>query len=298
MTEYALGCDISHWQQTVDFEKMYGAGARFVFLKASQAVWTDKRFVENYEKARKTKLLVGMYHYLDWTKSGVEQAQYFAALVNSYPPDLPPVLDYECRKNAPDPSQALHQALKFLQEVKRLTNRDPMLYTSRGYWNEFGSSDKYWTSIPLWFALYPTVSIDLDQIKLPAPWQKLEFWQFTDRGDGSMYGVQSKQIDLNYFNGSEEDLLAKYAAQTPPQQPPQPPPQAPDTVIRLVALQNVNIREMPTVTSLKVGMLKAGEQIVVNNIFVESASRIWVRHSAGWSALVYDGNILIKEVKP
>src|SRR3990172_126632 len=40
---------------------------------------------------------------------------------------------------------------------------------------------------------------------VPRPWSTTDhggwtFWQFTDHGDGYKYGVESKEIDLNYFN--------------------------------------------------------------------------------------------------
>ena len=56
---------------------------------------------------------------------------------------------------------------------------------------------------------------------VPKPWAKTEWllWQFTDNGDGKIYGVESKNIDLNYFNG---DIAAFRPIGT--QDTPLPPP--------------------------------------------------------------------------
>jgi len=57
------------------------------------------------------------------------------------------------------------------------------------------------------------------------------FWQYTDRGDGIAWGCQSKQIDLDYWNGTLTELY-DYAGQlTPP-----PPPATIET--RLANLEN------------------------------------------------------------
>jgi len=293
MTGYALGCDVSHWQGDIDFAKMYAAGARFVFLKASQATWTDRRFIQNYNAARQTLLLVGMYHFLDWTKPAVEQALYFADLVRAYPPDLPPVLDYECRTSAPAREKAVAEAKAFVMEVERYTSTRVMLYTSRGYWNEYGSDDRFWVDVPLWFAYYTNLPIMITDLIPPRPFRSIEFWQFTERGDGALYGVQSKQIDLNYFNGTAQDLLNRYGKPAERPNPPQPV-----IAVRLqVAAPVLNIRQAPTATAARIGQLVQGAIITVEAIHVESPSRVWVKHSAGWSALVYDGQVLLGTIR-
>lgn len=47
---------------------------------------------------------------------------------------------------------------------------------------------------------------------IPPIWQDWTYWQFTDDGDGTLFGVESREIDLNYFNGSEAEFLARYPA--------------------------------------------------------------------------------------
>jgi lysozyme len=289
---YALGCDVSHWQGEVNFAKMYDAGARFVFLKASQANWTDGRFAANYAMARKTPLLVGVYHYLDWTAPAVEQARYFAKIVADYPPDLPPVVDYEERKSAPERSKAIAQATAFMAEFENLTGRAMMIYTSPGYWKEFGLGESpFFASRPLWIAHY-----GVNNPTVPRPWSTWEFWQYTDRGDGRRYGVSSRQIDLNYFNGTEQELFARYgkheAQQSVGVQQPHPA-----TMVRLrVTVPVLNVRQAPSSSSARVGQLAQGTIVNIEDIHVEGPARVWARHAGGWSAVVYDGNILMREV--
>ncbi|WP_054522187.1 GH25 family lysozyme [Thermanaerothrix daxensis] len=284
----ALGCDVSHWQGEIDFARMKEAGANFVFLKASQAEWTDRRFVVNYQAAKQAGLLVGMYHYLDWTTPADKQARYFAKLIQDYPPDIEPVLDYEERRKAPLQRIAIVAAREFVDIVEENTGRVCMVYTSPGYWHEYGSDAASWAECPLWIAHY-RVSKPI----VPAPWKDWLFWQYTDRGDGKQYGVSSAQIDLNWYNGTVDELLARYGRPSPEEQNGEPARRAP---VMLRAVSRVNIRSGPSTSHAPLGILSSGERIEVIGIKVESAQRVWIRHERGWSAMVYDGLILMQEV--
>ena len=67
-----LGIDISKWDGTWDAIKAKQAGATYVFIKASQATSTDPQFLDNWQKAKDAGLLRGAYHYLDYTKPGID----------------------------------------------------------------------------------------------------------------------------------------------------------------------------------------------------------------------------------
>jgi hypothetical protein len=60
-----------------------------------------------------------------------------------------------------------------------------------------------------------------------------KFWQYTNQGVGKNYGVDSAAIDLDFFNGTQVDLL-KYANQSPA--PPTPEPMTIES--RLTNLEN------------------------------------------------------------
>ena len=279
-----LGCDVSHWQGDIKFEKMREAGAQFVILKASQANWTDRRFVENYRAARQAGLLVGMYHYLDWSMPAAQQARYFAKLVTDYPPDIEPVVDFEERKNAPNRLAAVSALNIFVQTIEDLTGRVSMIYTSPGYWREYGDSGESWKKYPLWIAHY-----NVEKPIVPRPWSNWLFWQYTDRGDGKRYGVSSAQIDLNWFNGTIDELRERYKSNDEVA--------AQSNSVRLqVVVPVLNIRQGPAVSFARIGDLRQGSQVIVEAIKVEDARRIWVKHSAGWSAIVYDGNVFMREL--
>ena len=69
-----LGLDISKWDGAWDARKSKSAGAQFVYIKASQAVFADPLFAGNWQKAKEAGILRGAYHFLDYTRPAVDQA--------------------------------------------------------------------------------------------------------------------------------------------------------------------------------------------------------------------------------
>ena len=207
-----LGIDISKWDGNWDATKAKQAGASFVFIKASQATDTDPQFLINWQKAKDAGLFRGAYHYLDYTKPGAEQADYFVDLLKNDPGELPPVIDYELRRTDNDPSAALG----FLRDcLDRVTERSelfensnfkrPMIYTGPGFWVEYGDQTKrdYWIQFPLWNAHWTTSTTP----KVPPPWTMWNFWQFTSKGPGEAFGSECLSMDMNRFNGTLNELM-------------------------------------------------------------------------------------------
>jgi len=204
----AFGLDISVWQddnatpQHVNFDKAVINGVDFVFIKASQRV-ADPDFIWNWKAAKNAGLLRGAYHYLDWRVSELEQAKLFVSLLAGDPGELPPVCDFEMREFAPSVDVMRGKLWNFLTYVERETKKIPAIYTGYYYWSEFGSTDNGWARYPLWLAWY---RIAENKLKIPAPWKKWTFWQYDDKGDGLKYGCESKQVDMNWFNGTVADM--------------------------------------------------------------------------------------------
>ncbi len=207
-----LGIDISKWDGNWDAAKAKQAGATFAFIKASQATFTDPEFRANWQKAKDAGLLRGAYHYLDYTKPGIDQANYFADLLKDDPGELPPVIDYELRRTDNNPSAAigflrdcLDQLTKRSELFADATIKRPILYTGPGFWVEYGDQTKrdYWIQFPLWNAHWITSSAPI----IPPPWTTWQFWQFTSKGPGEAFGSESLTMDMNRFNGTLNELM-------------------------------------------------------------------------------------------
>ena len=207
-----LGVDISKWDGNWDAAKAKQAGATFAFIKASQATFTDPQFLANWQKAKEAGLLRGAYHYLDYTKPGLDQANYFADLLKNDPGELPPTIDYELRRTDNNPSAALGFLRDCLDQLIKRTElfadaavKKPMIYTGPAFWTEYGDQTKsdYWIQFPLWIAHWITSSAPI----VPPPWTMWQFWQFTSKGPGEAFGSESLTMDMNRFNGTLNELM-------------------------------------------------------------------------------------------
>ena len=208
--DYSIWDDNNSTPQRVDFMKAKAAGAPFCFIKASQANWIDQDFVYNWSNAKTAGLLRGAYHFLTYDISPIVQADYVWSLLKSDPGELPIVADFEYRIAGLTRSAAANALKLFVERLQVLSGRLPMIYSSPGYWNEFGTTDAFWAKYPLWLAHYTTA-----EPLIPLPWRAWYFWQFTDRADGLKYGSEAKEIDMNYWY-SDLDTLYALAGQPPP----------------------------------------------------------------------------------
>jgi lysozyme len=216
------GIDVSHWQndkstpQKMDFTKAVKMGAKFVYIKVSERGGIDRDFEYNWKAAKVAGLLRGGYHFLRWDLSGLLQARIFCDIMADDPGELPPCGDFEApNQGSLYPSNALLE--QFLVEVETRTKRKPILYTSPGYWGIHGRNkvtkafDAKWAYYHLWIAHYmKTYTAGVSKPDELEPWKSnkkpWKFWQYTNMGDGLAYGAESKAIDLNWFNGTLDEL--------------------------------------------------------------------------------------------
>jgi lysozyme len=192
------GIDVSHFQGTVNWQEVKQAGMKFAIAKATEGQNTvDSQFKTNWQNIKAAGLLRGAYHFFDAGIDGTSQANHFLQTAQVEAGDLPPVIDVEAAANASN-ATILQEVQNWLDTVEQALNRLPMIYTTASFWNShlnhtFG---KY----PLWVAEYG-VSVP----KIPAGWSNWQFWQYSQ--SGSVEGVTGS-VDLDYFNGSYNDLLA------------------------------------------------------------------------------------------
>ncbi|GIO34333.1 MULTISPECIES: glycoside hydrolase family 25 protein [Paenibacillus] len=211
----AQGIDVSHWQGVIDWQAVAAAGISFVFVKATQNSM-DNKFLANVRGAKAAGLLIGAYHYVDDSVTTADKARdaaqiFYNAIKAAGGPevfDLPFVMDYESNKGGLTPAGCTAVAKAFLEEVERLTGRRPMVYTYPSFIGRFSGLTNY----PLWIARYSN--------QAPADasgWKRWEFWQYSDgtlggelSGGGRKVAGISGPVDLNEFDGTVEQLKAKY----------------------------------------------------------------------------------------
>lgn len=193
----------------VNFERAFLSGSRFTFLKACDGATSTENFNINYTSARSAGILAAPYVWL-WPSlisSVKKQTSYWFNTLKSI--DAPIAIDFEVtpyKGGAVYPNYMdLYNAI---EEYKKLDpTRKILIYTSTDYWKAFGSTDSYFSQFPTWLARYgpePPVNV--------AKLQKWTFWQFTELGNPTQYGVwgKKKSIDLNYFHSDNYQELENF----------------------------------------------------------------------------------------
>lgn len=286
----AHGIDVSVWQddnstpQQIDFARAKRNGAQFAGIKVSQGIWADPDYLYNWAAAKAERMPRIGYHYLDWDPAPDLQAQAFAALLRTDLPEIAPVADYEKRTGAPTRATAIKKLRAFVDAAEAALNRELMIYTSIGFWREFGGDAEFFKTRRLWLAAYTDEGYVNDNLA-GLPWECWTYWQYSDKGDGLAYGAESKQIDVNWYNGSVEQMYQEFAIPwaIEPEEPEEPP-----EGLTLKALRTVNVRKAPHTGAAVLGKLYAGDTVQVSNV---SGSDVWVydERLGGYVAMQYKG---------
>lgn len=201
--------DISFWQDdpttpaNINFEKM-SQMTRGVIIRAGQNLWEDIKFKTSWADAKQAGLLRGSYWFYDSRANPKRQAEKWAQVLGDDTGEMELWCDFEDRYSGA--YTGWRHWFDFMERLKALLpNKKLGVYTGYYYWLEFAAGVTYFAQYPLWIAAYNT-----NAPRIPPIWDDWTYWQFTDNGDGTLFGVESKNIDLNYFKGTEEEFLARY----------------------------------------------------------------------------------------
>jgi lysozyme len=204
--------DISFWQDTADFHQMKANGAKGVILRAGQGVREDIRFQRFRAGAKEAGLPFGNYFYYDNRIAPKRQAEKWASIIGNDEGVLGSWLDLE-QEQYTDYKGYKHwwDCVAYFKQI--VPNTVLGIYTRASYFNDpvFNIPINHaFRNLPLWVAHYNN---NVAKPDLPKGWATWQFWQITDSGNGTAYGVGSKEIDLNYYNGSEQDFTNRYTGE-------------------------------------------------------------------------------------
>lgn len=204
--ERVAGIDVSRWQGVIDWQAVVAAeaGYRFAFIRATIGdSYVDPRFHINWAGASAAGLLISAYHVIKPNVSAQKQVAHFFDVLDGREADLPLVVDVERNdgQNASAVSRCVAECVKLIETQ---SGRAPIIYTAAWCWNKFTRQAAFWKAYDLWVASYTS------QPRMPRDWDTWKFWQYSESGNVS--GINTRKTDLNWFMGTEEDLLA-YANQ-------------------------------------------------------------------------------------
>lgn len=203
--------DVSFYQGEIDFDVMK-TKTRAIILRAGQNTWKDTSFDRNYAEAKRAGLLVGAYWFYDDRASPGAQADKLKEVLAGRALEMEVYVDWE--NSYGGAFKGLANVVAMMQRVESfgLRIKDVGMYTGY-YWfrentNPVANAGQYsyLKDKPLWEAWYTNSPSD---VLIPAPWTKLLHWQFgTPAVD---WGQQSKEIDMNYFNGTKQEFMQRYS---------------------------------------------------------------------------------------
>ncbi len=212
------GCDISWWQGAVNYAKMKAAGVDCVMARAGSINSVTGVCYDDYAFATHALELprywddFGFYWYFRGKFSPTAQADFFCDLIEPLvAPDLRVALDVE-EKDAPGLALADNVLAFFDRVFENLGSVNVHIYLNPDMASYMGYDirlGKFNLWIAHWGVAAPTI---------PLPWGEWAMWQYTRKGDGAKYGVESAHIDLDWVKpvpdqpGQPGDLEERVAA--------------------------------------------------------------------------------------
>jgi len=206
---YVPGIDVSHFNGSVDWARVAGAGYKFVYAKATEGDTLDDAPYAAYRAgAGASELRFGAYHFArpqGATTGAIEvdavaEADHYLDVAQPRPGDLLPVLDLEVTGGLSQSPLSIW-TLTWLHEVEARLHVKPIIYTSPHFWETALANNSAFAASGyrfLWVAHYTTAPAP----NVPAQnWggHGWTFWQWTDCG--RIPGI-SGCVDRDRFSGT------------------------------------------------------------------------------------------------
>lgn len=218
MPNRAEGIDVSNARGTIQWPKA-AAKAEFAIIKASEGPnWQDIRYQFNVDEAQAQGMLVGPYHY--WLASAPADTQlaHYLSVTRGNQHEIVHALDFEDWPPADRYVAFGDGVLEVGRQLFAKFGRKTLLYTNLDFYSKIFAriAAQLAEVFDLWLAQWPSDQIPDNPIvpsSWPTPWT---IWQYAVKDDGLEYGMDSAPLDHNVFNGTIEEMRARYVAPPPP----------------------------------------------------------------------------------
>lgn len=213
------GIDISKWNGTVDFQKAKNDGVDFAMIREGYGKENpnqiDKKFEENYKKAKAVGVPVGVYHYsyADSVADAKLEAQFCLKNIKGKQLEYPVVFDIEDKEQLKLNNRQRTDICKaFCEEIEN-AGYYAMIYCNLNWWNNYLIKKELENKYDLWLA----------QWGVEKPSITCGIWQKSDKGhiDGicgnvdinvayKNYPAIMKKNGLNGFKANKETSIITY----------------------------------------------------------------------------------------
>lgn len=198
------GVDVSRYQGEINWKSLESQNVRFAFIKATEGSGhVDEYVSENLANAAETDIRLSAYHFFSFDSPGETQAENFISVVNAGDIDMPPVVDVEYygtkKSDKPDRKEAEKILAPLLDRLESYYGVKPIIYTTLPVYNRYIREN--FSDYPLW----------IRNVWCEPDFMDWKFWQFSDKGLLSGFTGEEKYIDLNVYNGSEQEFLDEFS---------------------------------------------------------------------------------------
>ena len=214
------GIDVSRWQGNIDWAKVKAAGVDFAILRCF-AYRKDATFEANYAAAKAQGIALGAYVYMYATteSAAVAEAQNVLNTLQGKTFALPVFLDVEDKDVLALDRTTLCSLMETELRLFEAAGYDAGIYTSLSRVPLYGDEPAL-SGYERWIARWTCNTTDknprtftfADQDPNSAKKPDCAIWQFSNGGDGKVFGVSSACVDLNYcykddLGAAQEPLL-------------------------------------------------------------------------------------------
>lgn len=198
-----LGVDVSHYQGDINWSDFEKQNISFAFIKATEGSGhIDESAAYNLETAAETDIKISAYHFFSFDSPGETQADNYISVVAPDDLDMPPVVDIEYygdkKSNKPTAEECETILAPLLAKLEEYYGAKPIIYTTLSVYNRYIKEN--FPDYPLW----------IRNVFCEPQFIDWKFWQYSDKGTLYGFSGEEKYIDLNVYNGSEEEFLAEF----------------------------------------------------------------------------------------
>lgn len=195
-----VGIDVSHHNGEINWHLLQAQGISFAYIKATEGTsHVDRRYIQNFKKAKENNILTGMYHFFRFYDSVEEQLNHFSSITSNVSADLIPMIDVEHSRINYKPStkerrEVIARLCEFEKGLQNLYGVKPIIYTNKQCYRLYIKDN--FPNNKLWICDLSAEPND----KLYPNWV---IWQYSHRG--RLHGIKHK-VDMNVLRGNKADL--------------------------------------------------------------------------------------------
>lgn len=207
--------DYSHWQKSVNGDKLKNNGIRGAIVKAGEtyngSLLNDSMHDWNIGELKRVGLLAGNYYFWHAKAGASKQANHYWDISKSFNYDFPPVIDVEGFDGLTDKVEIARQLKAMVDGVTILFGRKPIIYINGGKWTNMVGNPAWGNDLYFWFAQYNSTMNILPPANIA---DRVIMWQYTDKL--AIPGLPT--LDGDFWLKSEQELLdiVKHDSTTPP----------------------------------------------------------------------------------